>query len=311
MHLLKTTLGRLFLGACSVAMFAGPVIAQRGPQPTTPRAADVPKVEAALPDKAPAQPQKARKVLAFGRASGYVHSSIPLGCKAVELLGKKTGAYETVISFDPAIFDPEKLSEFDAVVLVSTTGNFMDDPKDKSVSEKRQAALADFVKSGKGLAGIHAACDAYYLWPEYGQMLGGYFSEHQTQREKIAVVNEDAKNPINAAFDGKGFEFADEIYRFLPGKVNWDHGPAGAKQAYERKNLHILLSVDVEKNHNAPTGTDMPIAWVHEFGKGRVFYCSLGHNEYVYQDPNILKYYLAGIQYALGDLKADDAVRGE
>ena len=221
---------------------------------------------------------------------------------------KKTGAYDTVISFDPSVFDAEKLKEFDAVVLVSTTGNFMDDPNDKTVSENRQKALADFVKNGKGLVGIHAACDAYYLWPEYGQMLGGYFSEHKTPREKIAVVNEDPQNPINAAFAGNGFEFADEIYRFLPGSVNWGHGPEGAKQAYDRKNLHILLSVDISKNNNAPAGTDMPIAWVHEFDKGRVFYCSLGHNEFVYQDPNVLKYYLAGIQYALGDLKAEDAV---
>lgn len=292
-----------FLSATVVT--AGIVMAQGRPQPTTPKEADVAKVEAALPDAAPAKPAKARKVLIFGRALGYVHSSIPLGCKTIELLGKKTGAYDSVISFDASIFD-KPLDEFDGLVLVSTTGDFMDDKADKAKSEKRREALREFVEGGKGVVGIHAACDAYYLWPQYGQILGGYFSQHQKQNEKVEVVNEDPKNPINAVFDGKGFEFADEIYRFLPDQVNWGRGPNGAKQAYDRSKLHILLSVDSTKNHNPPEGVDMPVAWCHEVGKGREFYCSLGHNEYVYYNPTIQKYYLAGIQYALGDLKADD-----
>jgi uncharacterized protein len=280
-------------------------LAQRGPQPTTPKEDDVKKVEAALPDSAPAKPAKARKVLIFGRAVGYVHSSIPLGCKTVELLGKKTGAYDSVISFDPTVFD-KSLDEFDGLVLVSTTGDFMDDRSDKEKSAKRREALRSFVEGGKGVVGIHAACDAYYLWPQYGQILGGYFSQHQKQNEPVSIVNEDPKNPINAALDGKGLEFADEIYRFLPDQVNWGRGPQGAKQAYDRSKLHILLSVDSTKHHNPPEGADMPVAWCHEVGKGREFYCSLGHNEYVYYNPTVQKYYLAGIQYALGDLKADD-----
>ena len=61
------------------------------------------------------------------------------------------------------------------------------------------------------------------------------------------------------------------------------------------------------KNNNEKPGTDMPVSWVHQAGKGRVFYCSLGHNEFVYWNPTIVKYYLAGIQFATGDLKADAA----
>jgi len=296
-------------GILAIGFAGNAALAQgRGPQRTTPQPADVTKVEAALPDSAPAKPQKPRKVLAFGHASGFVHSSIPLGCKTVELLGKKTGAYDTVISFDPAIFEPAKLAEFDAIVLVSTTGGFLDDRNDKAVSDKRRQALLDFVAGGKGVVGIHAACDAFYDWPDYGRMLGGYFSKHGTQKEKVAIVNEDPKNPVNAAIDPKGFDYADEIYRFLPGMINWgnDKNPEH-KQLYQRSALHILLSVDASKNKNEPDGTDMPVAWIHEVGKGREFYCSLGHNEYVYYDPMIQKYYLAGIQYAIGDLKADDA----
>src|SRR4051812_3314088 len=163
------TVARFVAGLLAIGFAGSAAVAQgRGPQRTTPNAADVTKVEAALPDSAPAKPEKPRKVLAFGNASGFVHSSIPLGCTTVQLLGKKTGAYDTVVSFDPAIFTPEKLAEFDAIVLVSTTGNFLDDKSDKDVSEKRRAALLDFVKGGKGVVGIHAACDAFYDWPDYG-----------------------------------------------------------------------------------------------------------------------------------------------
>src|SRR5438270_12139215 len=127
---------------------AGVGLPKGGRQPTRHREDKVKKVEAALPDSAPAKPQKARKVLIFGRAVGFVHSSIPLGCKTIELLGKKTGAYDSVISFDPTIFD-KPLDEFDGLVLVSTTGDFMDDRSDNAKSEKRREALRTFVEGGK------------------------------------------------------------------------------------------------------------------------------------------------------------------
>jgi uncharacterized protein len=276
----------------------------RGPQvqQTTPSAADVARTEAALPDAAPATPAKPRKVLAFGKASGFQHGSIPIGTKTVELLGTKTKAFTATISFDAAIFTPEKLAEFDAIVLVSTTGNFLDAQNDPAETTKRRAAFESFIKDGKGVVGIHAASDAYYDWPEYGKMIGGYFSSHKVGREKIFVTLDDPKSPLNAAFEEKSFEIADEIYRFAP------LSGQNRKQAYNRTNLHVLLTVDVAKFNNEPAGTDLPISWCQPVGKGRVFYTSLGHNNDIYANTPVLKHYLAGIQYAIGDLKADDSL---
>ena len=270
-------------------------------QAQTPSAADVARVEAALPDKAPATPAKPRKVLAFGKATGFVHGTIPLGVKTIELLGTKTHAYETTISFDAAMMDSEKLKDFDAIVLVSTTGKFLDDANDAAVTAKRRKALMDFVNDGKGIVGIHAASDAYYDWPEYGQMMGGYFSRHTSGFEKVLLKLDDPTNPINAAFEGKSFETADEIYRFVTPPSN-----RSAKQTYSRERVRVLLSVDVSKYNNEPAGTDMPISWVHPQGKGRVFYCELAHNASVMATPALLKHYLAGVQYAIGDLKVND-----
>ena len=169
---------------------------------------DVDKMMAALPDPAPAKPAKPRKVLVLGRAAGYVHSSIPLAAKTVDALGSKTGAWTTAITYDAADVNAANLKQYDTVFLAGTTGCFLDDPNDAAATEARRAALVDFVRGGKGLAGIHAASDSYHgsacfgqrggggargaaapggpppvpggrpLWPEFNKMIGGYFKFH-------------------------------------------------------------------------------------------------------------------------------------
>ena len=296
------------------------------------------RIEKAIPESAPVKPEKSHKVLIYTRASGFVHGSIPLGAKALEIMGKKTGAYDvTKITDDPAIFDGDNLKEFDAIVLMSTTGNFFqmrrpDVPKEKSEDEKkvlnkkfadenklnmdaegaRKKALLDFVAAGKGIVGIHAATDAYYNWPEYGEMIGGFFNGHPWG--KINVKVDDATSPLTAQFDGKNFDFSDEIYTYktLPN--------------HSREKLHVLLSVDLEKSGfkkekvKQKDGSeadkyqgenradhDYAVAWIKKSGQGRVFYTLLGHNDGTFQNPLSMKFFLAGMQYALGDLKADDA----
>src|SRR5437868_13215688 len=109
---------RLFAAVMVGACLSGWMFACRG-RADEPKVSEemTRKIEAALPDKAPAKPQKPRKVLVFTLAKGFVHSSIPVGAKAIEMLGKKTGAYDSVISNDIEMFDPEKLKDFDAVVM--------------------------------------------------------------------------------------------------------------------------------------------------------------------------------------------------
>ena len=117
---------------------------------------------AALPATAPAKPKQARKVLVLGKAAGFVHSSIPLAGRTVEELGKKTGAWTTTITYDPADINEQNLKQYDAIFLASTTGAFLDDANDAAATAARRKALLDFVRGGKGLAGIHAATDSYH-----------------------------------------------------------------------------------------------------------------------------------------------------
>ncbi len=80
------------------------------------------RVAAALPDKPFAKPKTPRRLLVFNLCRGYPHSSIPIGAHAIELLGEKTGAFTATASDDIAMFEPDKLRSFDAVLFNNTTG---------------------------------------------------------------------------------------------------------------------------------------------------------------------------------------------
>jgi type 1 glutamine amidotransferase len=132
------------------------------PQNQTPKPADVEAMLAALPDTAPVKPRRPRRVLVLGKALGYVHASIPLAARTIEEMGRKTGAWSTTVTYDPADINEKNLAQYDALFLASTSGPFLDDPEDAAVTAARRKALLDFVRGGKGLAGIHAATVGYY-----------------------------------------------------------------------------------------------------------------------------------------------------
>jgi len=249
------------------------------------------KMEQVIPSKAKAKPAKPRKILVFWLCKGYFHESIPVANKAIELMGKKTGAFKVVFSDDMNMFNAKKLAEFDAVLFNNTTKLEFNEPG-------RRQALMDFVKGGKGIIGIHAATDNFYDWPEAAEMIGGQFVSHPwTSNGTWAIKNVEPNHPLNAAFGGEGFKIKDEIYR--------------VKQLSSPENRRILLALDLNDpaTRNAKgaeeSDRDMPVSWVRNYGKGRVFFCGLGHNNEIFFNPAIMKHCLDGIQFALGDLAVD------
>ena len=255
------------------------------------------KIESAAPAKATAVPKQMRKVLVFTLTKGFRHDSIPYITKALGIMGKKTGAFGIVESNDMSIFKAENLKQFDAVCFNNTTRLDFNDPE-------LRKGLMDFVQSGKGIIGIHAATDNFYKWHEGAEMMGGLFDGHPwTSEGTWAFKVDDSNNPINAAFKGNGFKLKEEIYR--------------TKQINLRKNCRVLLSLDMtdQANLNAkgvrPSDKDIPVSWVRSLGSGRVFYCGIGHNRDLLWNPAILQHYLDGIQFALGDLPVDTTPSGE
>lgn len=381
---------------------AGLNMGGRGAQPQTPVPVTVEAMMAALPDSAPARPQRPRKVLVLARAAGFVHSSIPLAAKTIEALGTKTGAWTTTISYDAADISAANLQQYDAVFLASTTGAFLDAAGDDAATAARRQALMAFVRGGKGLAGIHAATDSYRTssappaargggggaasifasfsagatlapvmmahadrnndqrlnraeldaladvwfrtldtrgagrlmqadfallalmvpqptgaaappvpqgpdmqigtWPDFNRMIGGYFKYHWLDPQKITVKIDDPKSPLTAMFRGQSFDINDEIYTM-------------AANSFSRDNVRVLTSIDYDKmspvdralEENPRADRDFGLSWIRREGQGRVFYEALGHSERIYASKPILEHLLAGMQYVLGDLQADDS----
>ena len=258
------------------------------------------KIEEAIPEKAIVAPRKPRKLLIFDRNVGYGgHGSIPYANRAFTLMGKRTGAFETVTSRDPSVFKRENLRRFNAVFFNNTVGNLFEDP------ELRQN-LIEFVYGGGGLLGVHGTSVAFTRWPgahedwpEFGIMLGARGASHRDNDEHVVVKLDDAGHPLNRAFGGRSFDYRDEFFRV--------HGP------YSRDRVRVLLSIDTQRtdmNQGIARGNcvreddDYALAWVRSYGRGRVFYCTIAHNPYVFWDAKMLRFYLAAAQFALGDLAA-------
>jgi type 1 glutamine amidotransferase/sugar phosphate isomerase/epimerase len=252
-------------------------------------------IQAAAPAMAQVKPRKPRKLLVMDLNVAYPgHGSIPAANIAIDVWGKKTGAYEAVFSNDLDNLKYPKIREFDGLFLNNTVGQIFPDPQVRE-------SLMRFVREGGGLGGYHGAPHASIDWTEFGDMLAARAGSHRSPTEKVTVKIDDPKSPITAAFDGAGFEFQDEFYRFTT-------------PPYSRDKVHVLLSFDTEKTdlHQLPNceicvrpDNDYPIAWIRSFGKGRIFYATIGHNSTPFETPPIAKFFLAGIQFILGDLDAD------
>jgi type 1 glutamine amidotransferase len=263
------------------------------------------KIEGAIPRKASVAPKKPRRLLVvtLNVRDGKVtkgHPSIPHGNHAITLMGKTTGAYETIISNNIEMFRAANLRRFDAICFNNTVGVLFDDP------ELRQSLL-DFVANGGGFVGIHAAAatfvqyPVYDQWPAFGQMLGAYEDGGHPwgPEETITIKVEDPSHPVNAAFEGRSFDIQDEVFQFR-------HG-------YSRDKLRILLAIDPDRTDMGPRrrilperrkDKDLAMSWVRSYGKGRVFYTSFGHNKEIFWNAPLLRHILDGIQFALGDLEA-------
>jgi uncharacterized protein len=248
-------------------------------------------IESAVPDQAVAQPKRSRRVLMFYRCEGFVHGSIPYANHAVATMAKKTGAFAVEFADTYDVFSRENLAKYDCILLNNTTGMQFPEPA-------QQNAFLDFVSSGKGLVGIHAASDNFGRHPECRALVGGMFAGHPWNAGgNWAFKLDDPEHVLNRAFEGKGFWKHDEIYQYDPGSYQ---GP---------QVLRLLVSLDMNKKEVSKQIDDgpreVPVSWIRKAGEGRVFYTNFGHREDTFSHPVILKHMLDGIQYALGDLEAD------
>ncbi len=214
------------------------------------------------------------RVLAFSKTAGFRHASIPTALTAIDQLGAANG-FTVNRSDNAADFTDANLANYDAIVFVSTTGDFLNDPQ--------QFALQQYIRSGGGYAGIHAASDAEENWSWYGQLVGAFFDRHPAIQQ--ATIKVEDKNHPSTAHLANTWVRTDEWYDFITNP---------------RAKVKVLLNLDESTYNGGGMGADHPIAWYHAFDGGRSWYTGLGHTDASYAEPNFRRHLLGGIQYAIG-----------
>lgn len=223
-----------------------------------------------------------KQVLVVSVTKGFRHDVIPTVDKVMADLAQQSGKFKVdYVRTEQEMAEkmtPTALAKYDAVVFNNTTGDLPLPDKD---------GFLNWIKSGKGFVGFHAATDTFAGFPGYIEMIGGQFQTHHEQVE-VEVLVEDPSHPATKHFQSS-FRVFDEIYLL---------------KNFDRRKVHGLLTLDKHPNFGTPG--DYPIAWCKEYGQGRVLYTSLGHRKDVAERPDIKQHYLGAILWALG-LEPGDA----
>jgi type 1 glutamine amidotransferase len=235
-----------------------------------------------------------KHLLIIGEEKGYRHESVTHAMATIERLGRESGFWETTIRTDTEPLTKKKLeynaknlNDFDAVVFF--TGG------DLEMDAQQKADFLSFVHDdGKGFIGVHSAAITFTNWPEYGEMLGGYYDEHPWGTFDAPILVEDPSFPGMQQWP-RSFVLRDEIYQL---------------RNYSRDKVRVLMRLDPTKLDLAKpsvhrTDRDFAVTWAKMYGKGRVYYSSLGHVEENWDNPAIQKMFTEAIRWATCQFVAD------
>jgi len=234
--------------------------------------------------------------------TGFHHDSISHALATVEQIGRKSGAYMTMIRTDSQLMtkgqvagvgryegrgvNARTLGYYDAIFMLPSGYG--------TLTDQQKADLLSFVRDeGKGLIVGHATGVAFTDWPEFGEMVGGYMDSEFNANARVIV--EDPKFPGAMAWGSPTFMFNDQHPVF--------------KAPYSRDKVHVIMrldpdSLDSQNRARRPDG-DFPVVWARQYGKGRVFNVGWGHPETTWGDPHFQTMMLEGIKWAMGVAQAD------
>ena len=245
------------------------------------------------PAQSMAVPPK-KHLLVIGEEKGYRHEAVSHAMATIERLGKQTGLWDTTLRTDTEVLTKKKLeynaknlNDFDAVLFY--TGG------DLEMDAQQKADFISFIHDdGKGFIGVHSAAITFVDWPEYGDMIGGYYDEHPWLTFDAPIIVEDSNFPGMQQWP-HSFVLHDEIYQM---------------RNYSRDKVRVLMRLDVSKldmknKHVHRSDGDFAVTWAKMYGKGRVYYTTLGHVEENWDKPEFQQMMTEAIKWAMGLENAD------
>jgi type 1 glutamine amidotransferase len=250
-------------------------------------------------------PRLRKVVLAWADTRNGIaqHDSVSHALAVIERLGYESGMYDTYIRTDSNIISKQPLMTDGRPAsggpsLSSVDAIFFMGHRDVPLDARQKADLLSFVKhDGKGFVAAHTATTAFLDWPEFGELLGARYDDHPWNSVYGSVINEDPGFPATRHFPPV-FTLTDEFYQ---------------SREYSRDRIRVLLRLDVSKlPPNAQvhrTDGDFPLAWAKMYGKGRVFYSSIGHAAATWDNPDVYHMYFEALKWSLGLSDGDAAPR--
>lgn len=233
-----------------------------------------------------AEPKKPARMLMITDSQGYRHGPVTRDKErlapaevAMIQLGTSTGLF-TVDCSQSAKDDLTKanLANYD-LVMFYTTGNL------GVVQEDLDYFFKEWLPAkGHGFIGAHSAADTYGDYEPYWDMVGGTFNGHPWNAgDTVTITVHDTAHPAMKPF-GAEFQIKDEIYQYK----NW-----------QPEKVRVLMSLSMEKT-GVKKPYHVPVAWVKQYGEGRVFFTNLGHNNETWADKRMMESMTGGIRWILG-----------
>ncbi|MFC3414812.1 ThuA domain-containing protein [Algoriphagus hitonicola] len=273
------------------------------------------KIQNLAPEKSTFKSSGKKKVLIFSLHTGFEHWVIPHTEEMLKIIGQKSGIFEMVASKNIEEFEAGNLENYDAIILNNTCSKpdhrnlFWDKLREESNEDsvilmkealQLEKNLLDYVANGGGLMVLHGGITTQNSSTEFGKLIGGSFDYHPPQ-QNFRVYLEDPEHPLVQAFPKEGFEHIDEPYFY--------------KNAYDKGDFKPLLyfkNSEIEKQRNGQTDPreKIYVAWIRSEGDGKVFYASPSHNAQSFENPDLLQFYLDGMQYVIGDVECDETPVG-
>lgn len=190
---------------------------------------------------------------------------------AIEYLLK---GHEVVRSECLDVLTPQALAGVDVLIPIWTHGE---------LTGSQETAIVDAVEQGMGLFAWHGTASAFTSSRAFKFLLGGHFVDHpggDTVRYRVRFLNDD---PLSA-----GLPDLDVV----------------SEQYYLLIDPAVTVVADTEivgQGKSWLTGVNMPVAWRREWGKGRVFYCALGHHREDLLAPTVTKLLRRAVTWTIRD----------
>jgi len=184
---------------------------------------------------------------------------------------RSEGAEVTVSDTLDAYLEPG-IKDYDLIIQTWTMG---------TIESKQEKALLDAVKGGVGIAGWHGGLgDSFRNNTEYQFMVGGQWVAHPGGVIDYRVNITDKKDPVTRGLSD--FDMHSEQYYM-----------------HVDPNVKVLATTTFTDKHASWIGgMVIPVAWKKVYGKGRVFYSSLGHVAADFKVPQALEIQKRGIIWA-------------